>query len=223
MNKKIFITGTSGVGKTTLAKYISQRYRIPYVNGSSTVIWEKYGIKNHTELLEMGIKDPVKGLQFQLELLDVRKEALMDLDSFVTDRSVIDNLVYFLFQNSPFLSKNYTEHYLEKCRECFDISNGSIIKQRPFEDMKLIYLSRDFLPFDKMPLIEDDDKRITNEYYQDMMDEIFKHVLNKDILGLELDRFNFKKVRDYNWESRVNIVEHFIKEEPNFLEKYLRL
>jgi len=37
---KIFLSGCSGTGKTTLANYISARFNIPFIEGSSKPLWE---------------------------------------------------------------------------------------------------------------------------------------------------------------------------------------
>jgi len=154
MQQKTFITGTSGIGKTTLAEYISRKLQVPFINGSSTVLWKKYNITSHVELLEMGSREPTKGLEFQYELLKLREELVNGVDSFVTDRTPIDNLVYFLYQNAPYLSNGDVKGYIDACITSFmKTSQGN---------SKLIYLTRDFLPNDRMPIIENDGKRIDN-------------------------------------------------------------
>lgn len=217
MNKKIFITGTSGIGKTTLAKYLAEKNNIPFIVGSSKVLWEKYGIRNHQRLLELGIIEPQTGLAFQYDLLDIRNKAVEGLDSFVTDRSVVDNLVYFMFQNAPYLSEKDTRDYIRACK----VSLGGIFDW-DYENLKLIYLSRNFFPFDKMAKIEDDGARIDNPYYQDMMDTIFQSIFDKKYLEsdrLKFNEWNYIKIRDYNWETRTAISENFLEHNPTWLDK----
>ena len=57
-NKRIFICGPSGTGKTTLGEWISQTYRIPFITTSSKPLWEKHGIKSHLDLLNKGASNP---------------------------------------------------------------------------------------------------------------------------------------------------------------------
>lgn len=212
---KIFITGTSGIGKTTLAQYIALKRRIPFVNGSSTVLWKNYGINNHKELLQMGISNPQKGLEFQYDLLGYREQAVSGLDSFVTDRTPVDNLVYFLYQNAPYLSSGEVEEYIKACKTSFNHISG--IHEG---DLKLIYLTRDFFYGDSMEL-ENDNKRIDNHYYQDMMDNLFQHVFDMNYLELNLDSFNYRRYREYNWESRIDLTDMFLKKKRNRIEQTL--
>jgi GTPase SAR1 family protein len=216
MSDKIFITGTSGIGKTTLANYIAKSMRIPFINGSSTVLWEQYGIRSHRELLEMGIRQPEKGLQFQYDLLNLREQLTKGVDSFVTDRTPVDNLVYFLYQNAPYLETKQVRDYIDACKYSFHRTTAY-----GKEGFKLIYLSRDFKGKDKM-IIEDDGKRIDNPYYQDMMDGIFQQVLDKDYLKLNRDSYNFRKFTEYDWDTRLDITDNFIDHNRNGIQKFIR-
>ena len=200
---KTFIIGTSGIGKTTLAKHIAEITGIPFINGSSSTLWEEYDIKNHKEVIEMGIKDPLRGLQFQLDLLKYREKITRNLPEFITDRSIIDNVVYFLLQNAPYLNNEDTGLYLAECRASLNRICG-----KNFKDVKIVYLTRHFYVNDAMPKIIADGKRIENEYYQDLVDNIFRHVIKDDHTGFPfLEYGNFLELRDYNFEKRVDKVK----------------
>lgn len=213
IQQPIFLTGTSGIGKTTLAQYISQRYRIPFINGSSSVLWEKYNLKSHNEVLQMGVNDPQMGLQFQIDLLNLREKMIQESPSegFVTDRSVVDNLVYFMFQNAPYLSDHDIHRYIHRCINSFDRIVGT-------GKYKLIYLTRDFYENDKMPKIEDDSKRITSEYYQNMMSALFDHVIDKNMLEFKHTPERYLKMRSYNWDARIALTDSFLNKEPNMFD-----
>jgi ABC-type oligopeptide transport system ATPase subunit len=199
---QIFITGTSGIGKTTLAKYISQRYRIPFVEGSSKVLWDKYHIKTHKELMDMAIKDPKLSLQFQIDLLEIRMQNMINNENLVSDRSFVDNFVYFLLQNSTGIPQEETEHYLGLCREYAKLC----------KDPKYIYLSHNLIDKDKF-IIENDGKRIDNPFFQNhIVGPIFDDVLKNDLLDLKLHNKNFKIIRYFDWETRVHLTEDFVKD-----------
>jgi len=199
---KIFISGVSGTGKTTLAKYISQRFRIPFVEGSSKVLWEKHKIDCHLDIVRRSILTPKWGIEFQEELLAYRKELIVGLDSFVTDRSPLDNMVYFLLQNAPYVNTDDTEVYFNDCIETYPD-----------------YYTQIFLDFnseDNM-IWERDGIRIDNIPYQDMVNTIFMYIINTRPIQ------NVKLINQWNWDRRVNIVEDLIKQEPNLWYEIRRM
>lgn len=148
-NLKIAMAGPSGVGKTTLCEWISKEFNIPFVTSSTKPLWDKHNINTHQELITRTILNPQWGLDFQYELLEVRQNIIDKNPQFVTDRSPIDNLVYFLMQNTPHIGEEATEAYISLCAQALAKINGLI--QIPFGDhIKL----------------ENDSKRIANKYYQ---------------------------------------------------------
>lgn len=210
MRKRILICGTSGIGKTTLAKLICERYKLPFINGSSTVLWDKYKIESHRDLLKMAIDEPQKGLDFQYELVDIRRRLTKDLEAFVTDRSLVDNIVYFLYQNAPFLTFEQTEKYIDYCHDTM-----SIIERK---NCDLIYLTRNFHKNDPQPEISSDGKRIINTYFQDMVDGIFQQVVHgKPIRHTVMGEvavspyYNQHTIHYWNLETRMHRVEQIIR------------
>lgn len=198
---QIFITGTSGIGKTTLAQYIAARHRIPFVVGSSKILWEKYEIKSHADLINLAGTNPTKLLDFQCELLDIRLENMQKEKDFVSDRSFIDNVVYFILQNSANLTELQTEAYISRCREY----------TRETQKAKYIYLSHDLI--DKHAFrITADGARIENMYFQNYaVAPIFDKVIKDDLLQIGFDDKNLKVIKVFDWESRVNIITGFLE------------
>ena len=66
---KIFISGTSGIGKTTLAKFISEKFSLPYISTSASSLWPKYGFTNHADALKKCLANPEVGFLYQREIL----------------------------------------------------------------------------------------------------------------------------------------------------------
>ena len=199
---KILIFGTSGIGKTTLAKHLSETLDIPFINGSSSVLWDKYTISCHNDLLKMNVINPEIGLRFQYDLLHYRNELLQGLTSYVTDRTIVDNLVHFLFQNAPYLTDKQVEQYIEACIGSFDTQN---------KNNKWIFLTRDFYIGDEMPKVPSDGKRIENNYFQDVINDIYDRVLERRMLGLQLTQYgNYLKLRNYNWDARIEKVKNLL-------------
>lgn len=110
---KIQICGPSGSGKTTMAKFISDKFNTPYIHTNGPELRQKYGCNSHAELIRLSSADPEKGLAFQTELLEERAE-LSQQKEYVMDRSFVDNVAYFLLQNSPYLNTEQTFLYICK-------------------------------------------------------------------------------------------------------------
>lgn len=166
MYKRITFTGPSGTGKSTWANYISKEYQIPLVNTQGGILWEKYGIKNHREVITRGINDPGWAFNYCLELLQQRHEAytgsLHNGKGFISERSAIDNLVYALTDFGSVFSYEQMDILADKAlvlHKCMDL---------------IIYL-----PFHEALMQRDDPKRIQNKWYQEMSDTVFEMLINK--------------------------------------------
>lgn len=203
--KKIFISGPSGSGKTTLAKYIAARYRIPFVNGSSKVLWKQYGITSHSDLITKCNNDPEMAIKFQFELLEYRNENLTGKSEFVTDRSPLDNLVYYLLQVSHLQNTETTKEFVIACS---DVMHRF--------DFHQIYLDIRHTPYQ----LENDGMRVHNEYYQNMVDSIFKDLINNEILFPKQKAFI---INEWGWESRVRAVESLLKPKTPSLWRQLKI
>lgn len=149
MKLKIAIAGPSGVGKSTLAQYIADKHQIPFITTSTKPLWDRHGINDHQQLIGMTTTNPSWGLAFQREVLDYRVNQLYGKDEFVTDRSPVDNMVYFLLQNSHMLSERETKFYLDACIMAMNLFNGYI-----------------YIPFTNEIILENDGKRVVNSFYQ---------------------------------------------------------
>ena len=193
---KIFLSGPSGVGKTTMANEISKQYGIPFIQGSSRVLWDKYKIKSHQHLIELCNNDLRFAVDFQYELLEVRKELIKANDSFVTDRSPLDNLVYFLLNVSDRVDSNETMNYIHECTKSFP------------EKYIQIFLGLTYGMLHQKG-IEDDGFRINNIYYQLMVHNIFKGIIEGNWLDMNMNRFEI--IETWDREIRANKTDKLIK------------
>lgn len=153
---KIAMSGPSGVGKTTLAMWISNEFGMPFVTSSTKPLWEKHKINTHKELITRTVLNPQWGLDFQYELLEVRQNIIEKHSSFVTDRSPIDNLAYFLMQNTPYLGEEATQSYIQLCTVALAKLDGLIQ-----------------IPFGPHIVLENDGMRVANSYYQMSVNQQF--------------------------------------------------
>lgn len=191
---KIAMAGPSGVGKTTLAEWISKEYDIPFITTSTKPLWDKHGINTHQELITRTILNPQWGLDFQYELLDIRKNIIESNEQFVTDRSPVDNLVYFLMQNAPYLGEEAVEAYIQLCANALSKITGLVQ-----------------IPFDSHIPLENDGKRIANKYYQLSTNSQF-HLAAQLIEPCLPPKGDLRVVslRMWDWAERQNAIREFI-------------
>ena len=190
-NIRIGICGPSGTGKSTLAKYISEKYEVPFVTTSTKPLWEKHYITSHESLINKTLSDPKWGLQFQHEVLDYRIKMMDENPNFITDRTPIDNLVYFLLQNTHSVSANDTEEYILRCKFALEKMNGLIC-----------------LPFSEEIPLSDDGARITNKYYQYTVNGTF--VVASQLMKSSLFELKALTLTMWDYEVRKQLTDKFI-------------
>lgn len=186
--KRVGICGPSGTGKTTLANYIANEYSLPFVNSSSKVLWQKYNYKSHRQVYYDIYRNPAKAIALQMSILEFRENTLRGREYFITDRTPIDQAAYYL--------------------SYFPLEN-TFNKQKFIEN-----LSRAMKPFDsiifiryKNRKIEDDGQRITDPYYQGMMDSIMDFIIKEDILGIKA---NILTIDIWDWELRKSMIKNYL-------------
>jgi deoxyadenosine/deoxycytidine kinase len=86
---KIGICGSHGTGKTTLANLIAKEFNFRIIQKTMRNMWENYGISDFEKLPP----EVRKIFQYKAILKQIQVEDETN-DNFVTDRTVLDNLVY---------------------------------------------------------------------------------------------------------------------------------
>lgn len=172
---KIQLTGCSGVGKTTLAKYIASEYDIPFISGSYSDLVPQTKDEKHADMIT---KDLKLIYEQDHQVLNLRHKQLRNTFDFVTDRSYIDSIAYLINKISIHLRSCDIEAFITTCE--------ALLKR---ECTHLI-----FVPFTTKFLdeweIEDNKKRVLNSYYQFQISQL--------IFGI-LDIFNFKESNVKTW------------------------
>lgn len=169
---RIQITGPSGIGKTTLAKEVEKVMGIDYISSSYHDLFPNLP-KKHTDLMEIPKDDMVMD---EYRLLSRRYQLYIahNYNGYVTDRSMVDSIAYFIEKLAHKVAACETEDFITKAIKTIDTDCVDLII---------------FLPFTKNHIkgwsIEDDNKRITNPYYQFKMSSIINSVIF-DILSPEL-------------------------------------
>jgi thymidylate kinase len=189
---RIFITGTSGVGKTTLAKFISQRFGLPYISTSASILWPKYGFTSHADALRKCMANPEIGFLYQREILSTRIEALVNEKEFVTDRGPIDNLAYFLLQQAYHSDEN-NSLFITACGQLHKLGDKTIFLTLPDESAEAY-------------TIEDNEKRITSMVYQRLVDNTMQMVVDE-----YFNNYNVLYIKVWDMEYRKRVTEDFIK------------
>lgn len=196
MKLRICMAGPSGTGKSTLSEYISKTYNIPFITTSTKPLWDKHKITSHADLIRKTLVEPAWGVDFQYEVLKYRNEVLDGHEEFVTDRSPLDNLAYFLMQNTSGCTEKETEDYIKSCKQALSRFTGFIA-----------------LPFTKEIQLENDGKRVANKYYQIYSNEIFH--LAGAMLKDELGKIAGDTITVWNWNDRVlatnKLLNHIIQ------------
>lgn len=183
---KICIIGPSGTGKTTLAEYIAARYRIPFITGSSRLLSIGYGVESHADLIKLCADKPQEVLELYKKIKDLRIEILQK-DNVVSDRSLIDLLVYYTIQLSPFMSMLDDDQFM------YDLQS----------DIKKYEVTYIFLPYNFKAKIEDNNRRVTNAMYQKYISLLFDITIKTS----ECSICKFITIEEWDWETRVLIVD----------------
>lgn len=172
---KIQLTGCSGVGKTTLAKYIASEYDIPFISGSYSDLVPQTKDEKHADMIT---KDPKLIYEQDHQVLNLRHKQLRNTFDFVTDRSYIDSIAYLINKISIHLRICDIEAFITTCEALLERECTHLI----------------FVPFTTKFLdeweIEDNKKRVLNSYYQFQISQL--------IFGI-LDIFNFKESNVKTW------------------------
>jgi nicotinamide riboside kinase len=111
---RVYFIGSHSVGKTTLARYVSEEYKLPYLNEAARTILAEKELNVDTLRVNLKIAD-----EYQMAVFDRQLQAESSLESFVSDRS-FDNLAYAA-QHSTVLSKLLMDErlgpYIDSLRE----------------------------------------------------------------------------------------------------------
>jgi ABC-type dipeptide/oligopeptide/nickel transport system ATPase subunit len=187
--RNICIVGPSGTGKTTLAKYISSRYRIDYITGSSRGLSKEFNINSHQDMIKLCANDPMGALDLYMGILNYREEISETLP-MVTDRGIIDLIVYFTIQLAPFLSLYEVEKFMGLCINVMD------------QQVTPLYI---FTRYNFEHAIDEDDRRIVSLEYQALISHAFDIYIKK-----YLPKAKILILDSWNWDNRVKIVDNYL-------------
>lgn len=170
--KRIMFVGPSGIGKTTLAKFIETKYGIPFISGSMSDLMPDTKEMHHSEFLHQECGELINK---DYQLLNLRNKLFKDKETFVTDRSYVDLAAYFIYKQSTNIPECEVDAFLDICKDL-------TIKQCDL----LIYLPLSMYNMKEWKM-EDNGKRIQNRYYQTQMSDIMGNLLTQWNISSEID------------------------------------
>lgn len=156
--------GPSGIGKTTLAKFIETKYGIPFISGSMSDLMPDTKEMHHAEFLHQECGELINK---DYQLLNLRNKLFKDKETFVTDRSYVDLAAYFIYKQSTNIPECEVDAFLDICKDL-------TVQQCDL----LIYLPLSMYNMKEWPM-EDNKKRIINRYYQAQMSDIMGNLLTQ--------------------------------------------
>jgi predicted ATPase len=107
---KIAFTGAGGTGKTTMAKYVSETWGIPYVGSVAREVAADMGIENESAQAEMSEQAL---FEYQHAIYLRRQAKIAKYPHFVTDRLALDNYVYALRRCGKALTEEVRKEWQE--------------------------------------------------------------------------------------------------------------
>lgn len=187
--KRIFITGASGTGKTTLARWISNRYSKPFISSSAKKVWPKFGIADHRDAIVKSYNSEEFCWGYQSRIFVDRQNSISLHENFVTDRSPFDNFAYMMTQGGELMSNELTQKMAEAL--------GSL-----FEPGDLVL----FLRFNELTELKDDSYRLFNKHAQYMADGAIDTVIRQNLIKHK-DRVRVIHLTMWDWEKRLEYLK----------------
>jgi len=159
---RIQFAGPSGIGKTTMAKALSEQYGIPFISGSYRDLVPETKEIPHSDMIQL---DAQQIFEQDVQLLNARNKTWGKYLNLISDRSYVDSAAYLIQKLSHRIPQCDMEDFIEKCRILNLIQTTHLI---------FVEFTREY--FTKWEM-EDNGKRIVNKFYQEQMSEIMRSVI----------------------------------------------
>jgi hypothetical protein len=203
---KIGLTGPSGSGKTTLANYIAEITGLKFIPGSASLITDPeqqeylkkefdYEPMGHKAVIRKSNENPDFGYAFQMALLRSRVNTLSTEDNFITDRTPLDNLSYFMLQCAVNQTELTCQNFITECQWGMGAGITHLIIVKPNEGWT-----------------EDNGSRVANNFHQHMTYSVFMGVFERYFesfcarLGIKVLLLD-----TWDWQTRKTMVQGFLQ------------
>lgn len=175
----ILLAGPSGVGKTTVAKFLSEELGIKFISGSVSDLLPQTKEMTHAEMLARDSKDLYTE---DYQILNLRNKIFSkEEEPFVSDRSFLDSAAYFLYKQADKIPACEVEQFLNLAR----MATLQSIDYLVFIDYSLDMFNN--------WIIEDNSKRVISKFFQMEISRIMYMVL--DIWGLKWQ--SYPMIKEY--------------------------
>jgi len=200
---RIAFCGTSGSGKSTMARVVANALGLDYTENSAGLLLnqdqqdmlvKKYGWtkSGHQDVIRLSNINPGFAWDFQWELLKTRARFIRETQSFVIDRSPVDNLTYFLLQTAHLVPEIDCDRFVTAAQEALQPITHLIFFPAVFDQ------------------IEINGSRISNWHYQSMVSGVFSNTIDSYFRnGFGLD-FKFLVYGKRDFEARKKDVLEWI-------------
>lgn len=195
------IAGVSGIGKTTIARWISAKYNLPFRSGSFTTLVKSEEGKTHQQILQTPLTtEQRKSVEFELLTQRVR---LVKEGKYVTDRSFLDSAAYYILKLASETPTCEVEDYISLCYQ---------LTAKHCTHLILVnYSSSHYHKWE----FENNDLRILNKWFQLQVGNIMGEVLQYWDSGInkfylpksDYGCFNPSKIRVYG-NSDLSVTYH---------------
>ena len=195
VNYRINLTGCSGIGKTTLAQAIAQKYGLNFVSGSYSDLVPVTKKMPHSDMIQQDAKTI---FEQDVQVLNARRKVFNMYGALVSDRSYIDSAAYMIQKLSHRIPTCEVEDFVEKCR----VLTLTQCK-------KVIYLPYTVEHFKKWN-IEDNGKRVLNKFYQAEVSSIINWLIEEywecELLNVMRNNLVFRLVDGDNEDLYTDIL-----------------
>lgn len=93
---RVAFAGSSGTGKTTLARHVAEKYGVEMCPVGSRSVAREMGFANPYDVDAAGLRH-----EFQRRVFEAKRQWEAERESFVTDRTCMDNLAYLICDGDP--------------------------------------------------------------------------------------------------------------------------
>ncbi len=124
---RIAISGASGTGKTTLARALAEHYQLPINPIGARDVAKEMGFDNPYDVDQAG-----KRVEFQGRLFEAKRQWEMEHDSFISDRSYLDNLTYCALHMAEHVTEEMVERFMV-AMERYDVV--FVLKSEDFQQL----------------------------------------------------------------------------------------